>query len=259
MTNAQGTAEGVTDLRGKVVVVTGASSGIGAAITAMLSQRGAHVALQARRTERLETHAERLRGDAGNGEALVVTGDVRNPGDVQRLMQQTVQRWGTIDILVANAGFGYRSPIVDGDIQRWKDMIDTNVYGLLLTLKYGVKPMLDQKSGHVIILSSVAGRVAQAGASAYCATKSAATAIGEALRQEVAQQGIRVTTLEPGVVISEFQEVAGYAPETVQNMLKGAPPLMPDDIARTVLFALELPPHVGVNELVIRATGQTYP
>lgn len=260
MTNAQGAAtEGATDLRGKVAVVTGASSGIGEAIAQMLARRGTHVALQARRTDRLEALAERLRSEAGNGETLVVTGDVRNPEDVQRLMQQTVERWGRIDVLVANAGFGYRKPIVDGDIERWKDMIDTNVYGLLLTLKYGVKPMLDHKSGHVIILSSVAGRVPQAGGSAYCATKAAATAIGESLRQEVAQQGVRVTTLEPGVVISEFQQVAEYTPDIVPNMLKGAPPLVPEDIARTVLLALELPPHVAINELLIRPTGQVFP
>lgn len=260
MTNAEvARAEGPTDLRGKVAVVTGASSGIGAAIAEALARRGMRVALQARRTERLEALAERLRGDAGNGGTMVVAGDVRNPGDVQRLMQQTVERWGTIDILVANAGFGYRKPIVDGDIERWKDMIDTNVYGLLLTLKYGVKPMIDQKSGHVIILSSVAGRVAQGGGSAYCATKSAASAIGEALRQEVAQQGIRVTTLEPGVVISEFQQVAEYTPEILSNMLKGTVPLVPEDIARTVLFAVELPQHVAINELMIRPAGQTYP
>lgn len=260
MTNAQGAqTEGATDLRGKVAVITGASSGIGEAIAETLARRGARVALQARRTERLEALAERLRGDAANGETLVVTGDVRKPEDVQRLMQQTVERWGSIDILVANAGFGYRNHVVNGDVERWKDMIDTNVYGLLLTLKYGVKPMIDQKRGHVIILSSVAGRVPQAGGSAYCATKSAATTIGESLRQEVAQQGVRVTTLEPGVVISEFQQVAEYTPEIVPNMLKGAAPLMPEDIARTVLFAVELPPHVAVNELLIRPTGQTYP
>ncbi len=260
MTNAQGaSAESATDLRGKVAVVTGASSGIGAAIAETLARRGAHVVLQARRTERLESLAERLTDEAGNGETLVVTSDVRHPDDVQRLMQQTLERWGRIDILVANAGFGYRNPVVNGDVQRWKEMIDTNVYGLLLTLKYGVKPMLDQKSGHVIILSSVAGRVAQAGGNAYCATKAAATAIGESVRQEVAQQGIRVTTLEPGVVISEFQQVAQYTPDIVPNMLKGTPPLMPMDIARTVLFALELPPHVAINELLIRPTGQTYP
>lgn len=251
-------AQPPTSVRGQVAIVTGASSGIGEAITEQLAARGAHVAMAARRVERLEALAERLRGE-GYGETLTAACDVREATQVEALVRQTLERWGRLDILIANAGFGYRKSLVESDIHRWKAMIDTNVYGLLLTLKYGVPPMLQQGRGHVVVMSSIAGRVFTPGGSAYCATKAAATAIADSLRQEVGQKGVRVTAIEPGVVISEFQEVAEYTPDIVANMLKGAEPLYPVDIARTVIAALEMPSNVGLHEIVVRAAGQTYP
>lgn len=258
MSTNQPPSETLQDLRGQVALVTGASSGIGQAIARMLARRGVRVALAARRVDRLRALSEEIASDAG-GETLALACDVRNPVEVQAAVQQTLDRWGQLDILVANAGFGYRAPLVDGDITRWKDMIDTNVFGLLLTLKYGVPPMLERKRGHVIVTSSVAGRVPTLLGSAYCGSKFAATAIADVLRQEVGPQGVRVTTIEPGVVISEFQEVAGYPPGILENMLKGATPLVPDDIARAVVFAIEQPAHYAVNEIVVRPTGQAFP
>jgi 3-hydroxy acid dehydrogenase/malonic semialdehyde reductase len=259
MTDEQERSSALTNLRGKVAVVTGASSGIGAAIAEALAGRGAHLALAARRDERLTALGARLASMDGAGETQAIACDVRRPDDVQRLIATTLQRWGRIDILIANAGFGYRQPIVDGDVEIWKNLLDTNVYGLLLTLKYGVPPMLERGAGHVVVTSSVAGRVVTPGGGVYCGSKFAASAIAEALRMEVASKGVRVTTIEPGVVISEFQAVANYTPDTVRNMLKGAEPLMPVDIARAVVFAVEQPAHVGVNELVVRPTGQSNP
>jgi 3-hydroxy acid dehydrogenase/malonic semialdehyde reductase len=260
MTEQQGgsPAQTAEDLRGQVALITGASSGIGAAVAEALARRGMRVALAARRAERLQELAQRL-ASAPGGETLTIQCDVRDPDAVQRMVRATLDRWGRLDVLVANAGLGYRSPVVDGDIERWKVLVDTNVYGLLLTLKYGVPPLLERKRGHVIVTSSVAGRVATAGGAAYCGTKFAATAIAESLRQEVGPQGVRVTTIEPGVVLSEFQAVAGYTPETLAGMLKGAEPLVPADIARAVLFAIEQPAHYAMNEIVVRATGQAYP
>lgn len=246
------------DLHEQVALVTGASSGIGAAVARALVQRGARVALAARRVDRLQELSEELARD-WQSEVLALACDVRSPDDVQAAVRQTLDRWGQLDILVANAGFGYRAPLIDGDIDRWKDMIDTNVYGLLLTLKYGVSPMLERGRGHVVVTSSVSGRVSTPGGSAYCGSKFAATAIADALRQEIGPKGVRVTTIEPGVVISEFQEVAGYAPGILENMLKGATPLVPDDIARAVIFAVEQPAHYGVTEIVVRPTGQAFP
>jgi 3-hydroxy acid dehydrogenase / malonic semialdehyde reductase len=254
------TLKPLQDLHEKVALVTGASSGIGQAIAEQLAHHGVRVALFARRTERLEAIAGALAQEGKQlGETLVIPGDVRDSDDVQRAVQTTLQRWGRLDIVVANAGFGYRLPLVEGDPQRWKEMIDTNVYGLLLTLKYGVAPLLEQGSGHVIVTSSVAGRVPTIGGAAYCGTKFAATAIADSLRQEVGPKGVRVTTIEPGVVISEFQQVAGYAPEILPGMLKGAVPLAPGDIARAVIFALLQPAHFAVTEMVVRPTGQAYP
>ena len=131
MSEQQGTSGEVKDLRGAVAVVTGASSGIGEAVAEALARRGARVALSARREDRLAALSERL-GESG-GEVATITCDVRQPEDVQRLIATTLERWGKIDILVANAGFGYRLPIVEGDVEIWKDLLDTNVYGLLLT------------------------------------------------------------------------------------------------------------------------------
>lgn len=249
----------LTDLRGKVAIVTGASSGIGEAVAELLAQQGARVALAARRTDQLEALGKRLMQSAPEAETMVVACDVREPHDVERLVQAVLDRWGQLDILVANAGFGYRSLVVEGDIQRWKELLDTNVYGLLLTLKFGVPPMLARHSGHVVVTSSIAGRVTTPTGGVYCGSKAAATAIAEALRMEVSKEGVRVTTVEPGVVLSDFQRVAEYPPDVLPNMLKGAEPLMPADIARAVIYALQQPEHVGIHELIIRPSGQTYP
>src|SRR5260370_38882219 len=154
-----------TDLRGKVAIVTGASSGIGEAVAEALVQRGARVALFARRENRLQALAQRLAGQ-GSEKPLIVPGDVRKPEDVQNLVNQTMQRWAKLDIAIANPGFGYRSPIVEGDVERWKNLLDTNVYGLLLTLKYGVEKLLKNGSGHVVVTSSIAGRSVPAGGGA---------------------------------------------------------------------------------------------
>src|SRR5579864_4071431 len=238
-----------TDLRGKVAMVTGASSGIGEAIAQELVQRGARVALFARRENRLQELAQRLAGN-GSDETLIVPGDVSKPEDVQNLVNQTVQRWGKIDIVIANAGFGYRAPIVDGDPQRWKQLLDTNVYGLLLTLKYGVEQLLKHGSGHVVVTSSLAGRTVTAGTAVYSGSKFAAGAIAEALHQEVGQQGIRVTTIEPGSVATEFSEAAGYPPGWVEA-IKQLDPLQAKEIAQVVIEVLEQPGNVDIGELTV--------
>jgi 3-hydroxy acid dehydrogenase / malonic semialdehyde reductase len=249
---------GEESLRGKVALITGASSGIGEAIAEDLAAHGMRLALAARRTDRLDALSRRL-AEAHDAETVAIACDVREPAQVEAAVAAALLRFGGIDVLVANAGFGYRAPVVDGDVTRWKSLLDTNVFGLLVTLKHGVKPLLERGSGHVIVTSSVAGRVVTPGGGAYCGSKFAATAIAEALRMEVGPKGVRVTTIEPGVVISEFQAVAEYTPEIVQNMLKGTTPLVPADIARAVTFALEQPAHVALNEIVVRATGQAYP
>lgn len=258
-TKAQATAsKPLTSLRGQVAIVTGASSGIGEAIARALVWHGTHVTLSARRADHLQVLAKRL-AEEGPGETFVVPSDVRNPEEMQKLVHQTLEHWGKLNILVANAGLGYRRPIVDGDIQRWKEVLDTNVYGLLLTLKHGVRPMLERRQGHVIVTSSISGRIVTPGGGVYCGSKFAATAIAEALRMEVAAQGIRVTTIEPGVVTSDFYRAGEYNPDFVGTTLKGGEPLASTDIARAVIFALEQPEQVDIGNLVVRPTSQAYP
>lgn len=247
----------MADLQGRVALITGGSSGIGAAIGRALAGRGVRVALASRRQDAVERVAAEIRG--AGGEALAVQCDVREPEQVQAMIQATTDHFGGLDILFANAGFGYRAPIVEGDIARWKAMIDTNIYGVLLTLKYGVPPLLARGQGDVFLLSSIAGHVVGDGGAAYSATKFAVNAIGEALRREVSRQGVRVTLLAPGVVISGFQEAASYPPGLVESWLNGHPPLQVDDIAQIVLAVLDLPRHVSLNDILIRPAGQITP
>jgi NADP-dependent 3-hydroxy acid dehydrogenase YdfG len=253
----QSTQQKDSMLKGQVAIVTGASSGIGESIAEELVKCGVHVALSARRQDRLEALTKRLSG-TGYGETLVVPGDIRQPQYVRGLVDKAVERWGRLDTVVANAGKGYRVPIADGDVERWKDLLDTNVYGLLLTLRYGVRALLDHGGGHgnVFVTSSVAGRVVTAGGGVYSGSKFAVNAIAEALRQEVGQSGIRVTSIEPGAVTSEFAEAAGYSPEVREN-IKLLEPLEAKDIANAVIYALEQPPNVNIAEFLIYPTRQT--
>jgi NADP-dependent 3-hydroxy acid dehydrogenase YdfG len=244
-----------TELRGKVALITGASSGLGEAIAEALASRGVRLALSGRRAERLRTAAERLAA-SGATETLALPGDVREEAYVREMVRQTVERWGQLDILIANAGRGYRAPIAEGDPAEWKAVLDINVYGLLLTLHYGVPALLAAGGGHVVVMSSVAGRVVEAGNGVYSASKHAATVLAEALRQEVTRQGVRVTSIEPGVVRTAFQEAAGYPPELRRRLLEEQRPLVAADIAAAVLYALELPPHVSINALLVRPTDQ---
>lgn len=245
------------DLRGQVALITGASSGIGAAMAKTLAQHGVKVALSARRAEKLAQVAQAIQ-QAG-GDVFTVTADVRDEASVKQMVQATVDHFGGLDILIPNAGLGYRSSIVEGDPARWKLMLDTNVYGVLLTLKYGVPHVVARGQGDVFLLSSVAGKVVGNGGAGYSATKFAVNAIGEALRQEVTRQNVRVTLLAPGVVVSEFQAVADYPPGLIERWLDGKPPLEAQDIADAVLAVLRLPRHMAINEMVIRPTGQATP
>ncbi len=247
----------MNELRGQVALITGGSSGIGAAVGRTLAKRGVRVVLAARRAEQAEAVADEIRADGG--EALVVACDVREVDQVQAMVQRTIDHFGGLDILIPNAGFGYRAAIVDGDIERWKGMIDTNIYGVLLTLKYGVPHLIDRGQGDVILLSSVAGHIVAEGGAGYSATKFAVNAIGEALRQEVTRKNIRVTILSPGVVVSGFQEVAQYPPGIIDNWLSGNPPMQVEDIAQIVEDVLDLPRHVSINQMHIRPTGQLRP
>jgi NADP-dependent 3-hydroxy acid dehydrogenase YdfG len=223
-----------------VLVITGASTGIGAATARRAVEFGHRVVLAARSADKLEALAEELGGDA---RALAVRCDVTSWDDQQALVQTALDRYGRVDSYFANAGFGAKRGFLEESVEHWKSMIDTNVLGAALSIRASLDHFKEQNSGHLILTSSIAGRRALPG-SLYSATKHAVTAMGEALRQEIADTNIKMTLIEPGAVDTPFFD----------NKPEGA--LEADDIARAVMFALTQPPHVDVNEILIRPIHQ---
>jgi NADP-dependent 3-hydroxy acid dehydrogenase YdfG len=222
-----------------VFLITGASSGIGEATARRAAGTGFRVVLAARRAELLEQLAEEL---GGAERALAIRCDVTEWADQQALAETALSRFGRIDVAFANAGFGATRGFLDETPEHWKSMVLTNVYGAALTIR-ATLPALKESRGHLLLTGSVAGRRALAG-SLYSATKWAVTAMGEAARLELNGTGVRVTLIEPGTVDTPFFDSA------VEDALE------PDDIARAVMFAVEQPPHVDVNELLVRPTSQ---
>src|ERR1700712_2654787 len=226
-----------------VLLITGASSGIGAATARAAGDR--RLVLAARRTEELEALAEEL---GGPERAIAVPCDVTEWDQVQVLAATALERFGRIDAVFANAGFGAKRGFLEEDPEHWKSMVLTNVYGAALTIRATLPHLLERGDGHFLITSSVAGRRAMPG-SLYSATKFAATAIGESLRAELRQvhenRAIRVTLIEPGMVDTPF-----FDNKPADWVLRD------EDIARSVIYALEQGPGVDVNEILIRPTSQ---
>jgi NADP-dependent 3-hydroxy acid dehydrogenase YdfG len=222
-----------------VFLITGASSGIGAATARAASEAGYRLALAARSVDRLETLADELGGDE---RALAIKCDVTEWSDQEAMVATVKERFGRLDVAFANAGFGAKRGFESETPEFWKAMVLTNVYGAALTVRATVEA-LKQSRGHLLLTGSVAGRKALAG-SLYSATKWAVTAMGEGARQELNGSGVRVTLIEPGMVDTPFFE----------NQPKTA--LAPEDVARAVMYAVLQPPSVDVNEILIRATSQ---
>jgi NADP-dependent 3-hydroxy acid dehydrogenase YdfG len=223
-----------------VLVITGASTGIGAATARRAVEFGQRVVLAARSEDKLKGLAEELGGDET---ALAVRCDVTSWDDQRALVATALDRFGRMDAYFANAGFGAKRGFLEESVEHWKAMIDTNVLGAALSIRASLPHFREQNSGHLILTSSVAGRRALPG-SLYSATKHAVTAMGEALRQEIAETNVKMTLIEPGAVDTPFFE---NAPSSA---------LEADDIARAVLFALTQPPHVDVNEILVRPIHQ---
>jgi NADP-dependent 3-hydroxy acid dehydrogenase YdfG len=226
---------------GRVLLITGASSGIGAATARLAAAEGWRVVLAARSLERLEE----LAGELGGSErALAVRCDVTDWESQQAMARAALDAFAQIDAVFANAGFGAKRGFLEDTPEHWREMVLTNVYGAALTLRATI-PALKDTRGHLLLTSSVAGRRVLPG-SLYSCTKHAVTAMGEAARQELNGSGVRVTLIEPGMVDTPFFE-------------NGAPqedPLRAEDVARAVLFALTQPRHVDVNEILLRPTAQ---
>jgi NADP-dependent 3-hydroxy acid dehydrogenase YdfG len=240
-------------LEGKVVLVTGASSGIGQATALALSKAGARVAVGARRTDRLKTLAE----DAP-GEVLVLELDVTDRKSVRDAVAATIDRFGALDALVNNAGVMLSGMILGADTTEWTRMVETNLLGSMYAVHAALPHLLESK-GAVVQISSTSGRAASAASGVYAATKFGITAFSEALRQEVTTQGVRVIVVEPGFVSTELAshitdpDIQAMAKTMAESMRT----LQPEDIAGAVLYALTQPEHVAVNEILIRPTDQT--
>jgi NADP-dependent 3-hydroxy acid dehydrogenase YdfG len=244
-------SEGIKD---KVVVVTGASSGLGEAAARRLAQNGAKVMLGARRLDRLRALAKELK----LGADAVVQTDVSRYEEVKRLVDQAVKMHGRIDVIVNNAGLMPLSPLDRLKIDDWDRMIDVNVKGVLYGIAAVLPHMKAQKSGHIINVSSVAGHKVRPGSTVYSATKSAVRVISEGLRQEVKPYNIRTTIISPGAVASELPDSV-TEPDVAENVRKVYDIAIPaDSFASMVMFAVSQPEDIDVNEILFRPTKQEY-
>jgi NADP-dependent 3-hydroxy acid dehydrogenase YdfG len=223
-----------------VFLITGASSGIGAATASAAAGAGYRLVLAARSVDRLSSLADDL---GGENRALAVQCDVTEWEQQQAMVQTALDRFGRLDVAFANAGFGAARGFLGDTPEHWREMVLTNVYGVALTIR-ATMPALKESRGHLLLTGSLAGRRALPG-SLYSATKFAVTSMGEAARLELNDTGVRVTLIEPGMVDTPFFDTPG------EGRLEA------EDVARTVMFAVSQPPHVDINEILVRPTAQS--
>ncbi|RNJ74985.1 MAG: SDR family oxidoreductase [Nitrosopumilus sp. B06] len=240
-------------IKGKVAIITGASSGIGRATALALSKAGAKVAVGARRTDRLEELAKEMSGETFHKKL-----DVTQRHECDEFAKEVLEKWGSIDILVNNAGLMPLSFFKNLKVDEWDRMIDVNIKGVLYCTAAVISHMREKKSGHIVNISSVAGRIVFPAGSVYCATKHAIAAFSEGLRQEFSvRSGIRVTSIEPGVVATELNNT--ITDESLNGFVENAKKmeaLQAQDIADAIVYATNSPQHVNVNEILIRPTTQ---
>src|SRR3954468_15975502 len=239
-------------IEGKVIVITGASSGLGEAAARLLAGRGARLALGARRRERIDALAAEL------GEAIAIPTDVVRRADVESLVAAAVERFGRIDVLISNAGIMPNAPIEQLRVDDWERVIDVNLKGMLYGVAAALPHFQRQRSGHFINISSVAGHKVRRGSTVYAGTKSAVRAISEGLRQEVKPWNIRTTIISPGAVATELTGSISD-PDVAAGMKKTYEIAIPaDSFASMVAFAMSQPDDVDVNEILFRPTAQAY-
>jgi NADP-dependent 3-hydroxy acid dehydrogenase YdfG len=243
------------NIQGKVVVITGASSGLGEATARMLSAEGASVVLGARRLDRIQRLADAL--NAGGGKALARATDVTRAEQVQALVDAAVQAFGHVDVIINNAGLMPHSPLERRKIEDWNQTIDVNIKGVLYGIGAVLPHMISRRSGHIINVASVAAYKVRPGSAVYAATKAAVRMISEGLRQEVKPHGIRTTVISPGAVATEVPASA-TEPDVVAGLKQYYEDyaIPADSFARAVVFAMSQPDDVDVNEIVFRPTRQ---
>lgn len=244
------------NIEGKVIVITGASSGLGAAAARYLAAQGAAVALGARRAERIQALADDIAGNGGR--ALAVATDVTSRADVEALVAAAVEAYGRIDVLVNNAGLMPSSLLEKLRVEDWDRMIDVNLRGVLYGIAAALPRMRAQRSGHIINVSSVSGHRVSPGTAVYAATKYGVRVISEGLRQEVTPYNIRTTIISPGAVDTELPDSVtdGENAMAIREFYKIAIPA--GSFARMVAFAISQPEDVDVNEILFRPTAQEY-
>lgn len=243
------------NIKEKVVVITGASSGLGEAAARLLSALGATVVLGARRIERLQKLGHEFNG--GGGKALVVETDVTHFDQVKALVDAAVQEYGRIDVMLNNAGLMQQSPLERLKVDEWDNMIDINIKGVLYGIAAALPHMKQQKAGHIINVSSVAGHRVMPSGAVYCATKHAVRAFSEGLRMEVKPYNIRTTVISPGAVATELPDhiTDKESAAAIQKFYEECA-IPADSFARAVVFAMSQPDDVDINEILFRPTSQ---
>jgi serine 3-dehydrogenase len=247
----------MTSLQNQIILITGASSGIGAACARIFAGAGAKLILAARRLERLQQLADTLNQEFGT-EIHLLRLDVRDRSAVESAIATLPSAWADIDILINNAGLSRGlDKLHEGKFQDWEDMIDTNIKGLLYLSRYVVPGMVSRDRGHVVNLGSIAGHQTYPGGNVYCGTKAAVRAISEGLKQDLLGTRVRVTSVDPGMVETEFSEVRFHGnTERANTVYQGVTPLTADDVADVIFFCVTRSPHVNINEVVLMPVDQ---
>ncbi len=260
-------------LSGRVAVITGASAGIGQAVALDLASRGAAIVLNARRAERIDELAQRITDQFGmidgKPRAVCVPGDASDDSTIEAMLAASKDHFGIVsDLIVANAGRGLDGSVMTSDTEQWESMLKTNILGVARLIRQAGTQLLDLQANRtwtehptdIVILGSTVGRHISPFSSMYGSTKFAVNSLAEAARRELGPSGIRVSLIEPAIVKSEFQEMAGYDPEGFGKVMdKFGPVLVPEDIARSIGFIVTQPASVHVCDIVIRPTRQDYP
>ncbi|MBD2344595.1 SDR family oxidoreductase [Anabaena subtropica] len=244
-------------LKNQIVVITGASSGIGSACARVFAGAGAKLILVARRLDRLQQLADELSKEFSI-ETYLLQLDVSDRHAVESSIISLPPAWSAIDILINNAGLSRGlDKLHEGDWQNWEEMIDTNIKGLLYLTRYIVPGMVTRGRGHVVNLGSIAGHQTYPGGNVYCATKAAVKAISEGLKQDLLGTPIRVTSVDPGMVETEFSEVRFHGDrERAKKVYQGVQPLTPEDVADVIFFCTTRSPHVNINEVILMPVDQ---
>ena len=244
-------------LKNKIVLITGASSGIGKACSIAFAKEGANLILAARRLDRINNMSVSLKKDYGS-KVLTLELDVRDYKNVKDIFGNLPEEWKKIDILINNAGLARGSSrLYEGEIDHWEEMIDTNIKGLLYVTRMILPGMVEREKGHVINIGSTAGHEVYLNGNVYCATKYAVNALTQSIRLDVLDKNIKVSTVDPGMVKTEFSDVRFSGDkEKVEKVYDGIIPLSAEDVAEAVLFSATRPSHVNINEIIITSTAQ---